>query len=161
MEHWKLLIEKKNLFKIANGEFVAPEKCENVLCRCPLVSQCLVYGETLENSLVSIVVPDLDTLLPWAKGLGIEGKVDDLVSDIRVKEGVLKAIHDFGRKGGLLPFEIPKDIMLVTEPFSVENGVLTPTFKLKRNEAVKKYKSLITKMYDNLHMKNQTLASKL
>jgi len=59
MDLLKLLIRAKNIFKLAQGEYIAPEKLENVYVQVSLVSQIFVHGESLQSYLLAVVVPDL------------------------------------------------------------------------------------------------------
>ncbi|KAH9765118.1 Long chain acyl-CoA synthetase 6 (peroxisomal) [Citrus sinensis] len=97
----KIIDRKKNIFKLAQGEYIAAEKIENVYAKCKFVGQCFVYGDSFNSALVAIVSVDQDALKAWAASEGIQ----------------------------LRGFEFVKAVTLVLEPFTVENGLLTPTFK--------------------------------
>ena len=77
---------------------------------------------------------------------------DELCEDPAVRAQIKKEISKFGKTGSneLKGFEIPKEFHLEKELFSLENNLLTATFKLKRNEAVKKYDKVIKEMYSTL-----------
>lgn len=68
----KIIDRKKNIFKLSQGEYVVPEKLENKFCSHALIAQCFVFGDSLQNFLVSIVVPDKEQLIKYAKEAGIE-----------------------------------------------------------------------------------------
>ncbi|NWS19449.1 ACSL1 ligase, partial [Pachyramphus minor] len=148
----KIIDRKKHIFKLAQGEYIAPEKIENVYLRCEALAQVFVHGESLQAFLVAIVVPDPDTLHNWAKKKGIEGSYQELCKNKDVKKYILEDMVRVGKESGLKSFEQVKDIVLHTEMFSIENGLLTPTLKAKRPELRKYFQSQIDELYANAKM---------
>eukprot|EP00743_Colponemidia_sp_Colp-15_P005852 GILK01006290.1.p1 GENE.GILK01006290.1~~GILK01006290.1.p1 ORF type:complete len:687 (+),score=122.15 GILK01006290.1:37-2061(+) len=143
----KIIDRKKNIFKLAQGEYVAAEKIENVYIQCPLVAQVFVYGDSLKAHLIAIVVPNQDTLIPWAASHNVEGDFKFLCSHPEVNKLLLQEMNNVGKQLKLRGFEFVKSIFLESEPFSPENGLLTPTFKLKRHDAKQKYQTQIDALY--------------
>ncbi|KAF9115941.1 Long chain acyl-CoA synthetase 7 peroxisomal [Mortierella sp. AM989] len=142
----------KNIFKLAQGEYIAPEKIEAVLSKHYLVAQVFVYGHSLQATLVGIVVPDAETLKLWANKNGLGDKsFEELCAVPLVKQTILKELSTFGRESDLKGFEILKNIHVVSEQFSIENDLLTPTFKLKRHTAKEKYAAEIDQMYAEIN----------
>ncbi|KAH7654854.1 long-chain acyl-CoA synthetase protein [Dioscorea alata] len=147
----KIIDRKKNIFKLAQGEYIAPEKIENVYAKCKFVAQCFVYGDSFNSSLVAIIAVDHDALKSWAASEGI--KYDDLqqlCNDQRVRAAVLADMDNLGKQAQLRGFEFVKAVTLVLEPFTVENGLLTPTFKVKRPQAKAYFAKAIENMYTEL-----------
>jgi len=62
----KIIDRSKNIFKLSQGEYIAPEKIENIMGLSPMIAQCLIYGDSLKNSCVSVVVPDQAWTMKWA-----------------------------------------------------------------------------------------------
>ncbi|KAJ0954959.1 putative long-chain-fatty-acid--CoA ligase [Helianthus annuus] len=154
----KIIDRKKNIFKLAQGEYIAPDKIENVYAKCKFVAQCFVYGDSFNSSLVAIISIDPDVIKDWAASEGI--KYDDLrqlCSDPRAKAAVLAEMDDLGREAQLRGFEFAKAVTLVPEPFTVENGLLTPTFKVKRPQAKAFFAKEISNMYAELATMDPTL----
>ncbi|RIA90730.1 hypothetical protein C1645_823030 [Glomus cerebriforme] len=138
----------KNIFKLAQGEYIAPEKIENIYCKHELVSQAFVYGDSLQAALVGIIVPDDSTLMKWAKENDLEDKsFEELCKDAKVKKHLLQTLIKYGKENELKGFENIKNIYLIHEPFSIQNDLLTPTFKLKRHQAKLTFQKEIEELY--------------
>lgn len=96
--------------------------------------------------------PDPDMAVKWAAK--IEGKqnmdLKELCADADFKKAVVSDMEATAKEGGLKGFEKLKEIVLCCEPFTTENGLLTPTFKLKRHFAKQHFESDINSMYAKL-----------
>uniref|UniRef100_A0AAQ5ZF79 Long-chain-fatty-acid--CoA ligase n=1 Tax=Amphiprion ocellaris TaxID=80972 RepID=A0AAQ5ZF79_AMPOC len=143
----KIVDRKKHIFKLAQGEYIAPEKIETVYNRSDPVAQIFVHGDSLQACLVGIVVPDPDFLPIWAKKKGIEGSYSELCNNKDVKKAILEDILNLGKQAGLKSFEQVRDIVLHPEMFSVQNGLLTPTLKAKRAELRSHFREQIDELY--------------
>ncbi|KAJ4850760.1 Long chain acyl-CoA synthetase 7 peroxisomal [Turnera subulata] len=153
----KIIDRKKNIFKLAQGEYIAPEKIENVYAKSRFVAQCFIYGDSFNSSLVAVVAVDPDVLRAWAASMGI--KYDDLgelCNDPRTRAAVLADMDTTGREAQLRGFEFAKAVTLVPEPFTMENDLLTPTFKIKRPQANTYFSKAISNMYAELATSNPT-----
>lgn len=146
----QIIDRKKNIFKLAQGEYVAPEKIENILGRSPLIAQCFVYGDSKESALVAIIVPDEEPVRQWAKtnlpSLSSASLID-LCKSLALKQAILSAIESLSKEHGLHGFETIRAVHLEPSPFSVEQDLMTPTFKLKRNKIRDVYERQIQDLY--------------
>jgi len=144
----KIIDRKKNIFKLAQGEYIAPEKIENVYCKSKYVSQIYVYGDSLKAFLVGVVVPDDEYLAAWCKQNDVAGTIAEYKNNPKVKELIIKDMLKVGKELGLKSFEQVKDIHIDDVPFSIENNLLTPTFKLKRPQAKEHYQAQIDQLIE-------------
>ena len=135
----------KEQYKLENGKYVFPASLEEEIQLSPWVENVLVYGEGRCHN-ICLVVPDFAKLTVWAEKQGITGSAKELIKDPQVKTMIGDSIcaHLKHKVGG---YEIPKNYILIDEPFSVENGMLTQTLKLKRRKVVERYKDQIEMAY--------------
>ncbi|KAJ9088397.1 medium-chain fatty acid-CoA ligase faa2 [Entomophthora muscae] len=149
-----IIDRKKNLFKLSQGEYVAPEKVEGAYSAHPLVMSMFVYGDSLKPYLVGICVPDPESFPAWARtkttapdGLSEQKGFDALCKDPNVIRAFLEELSIQAQNVKLSGFEKVNAVHLEPIPFSVDNGLVTPTFKLKRHELTQHYKSTINALY--------------
>jgi len=146
----KIIDRKKHIFKLSQGEYIVPEKIENIYIRSPYVEQIFVHGESLKSCIVAIIVPDVEVIKRWASANGIPGTLTVLCNNPDVKNLILNDILRHGKEAGLKSFEQVKDIYLHPDPFSIQNGLLTPTLKSKRPEIRNYFKPQFEDLYKNL-----------
>jgi long-chain acyl-CoA synthetase len=146
----KIIDRKKNIFKLAQGEYVAPEKLENLNVQSKFVMQNFVYGDSLKTQLVAIIVVDPDSSAQWAKSKGVQKSHADVCKDEEFKKAVMADLQKLGTKAHLAGFEFVKAIHLEAEQWQPGGEVLTPTFKLQRNKAQQKYQAIIDALYQQL-----------
>ncbi|KAJ8269680.1 hypothetical protein COCON_G00122870 [Conger conger] len=148
----KIVDRKKHIFKLAQGEYIAPEKIENIYIRSDPVAQAFVHGDSLQACLVGIIVPDPDFFGGWAKKRGHEGSYEELCKNQELKKAILEDLLKLGKDAGLKSFEQVKDITLHPEMFSVQNGLLTPTMKAKRADLRAHFRAQIDQLYSKIKM---------
>ncbi|XP_066956154.1 long-chain-fatty-acid--CoA ligase 1 isoform X2 [Macrobrachium rosenbergii] len=146
----KIIDRKKHIFKLSQGEYIAPEKVENIYVRSPYVAQVFVHGESLKSCVVAIIVPDVEAVKEWAKEQEIPGTLSVLCANPHVKQLIMDDITNLGKAAGLKSFEQVKDIYLHPDLFSVQNGLLTPTLKSKRPQLKRYFTPQIDDMYAKL-----------
>jgi long-chain acyl-CoA synthetase len=143
----KIIDRKKNIFKLAHGEYVAPEKIETVLMRSKLVAEIFVYGDSLQTFCVMIIVPNFAELISFCKSKQItEEDHEKLVDDKAVNKLLIAEFERVGKAEGLHGFEIPRKLYLRKDSFG-KDGLLTGTLKLKRNEVRDFCREIIQELY--------------
>uniref|UniRef100_A0A8C3RJX3 Arachidonate--CoA ligase n=1 Tax=Cyanoderma ruficeps TaxID=181631 RepID=A0A8C3RJX3_9PASS len=146
----KIIDRKKHIFKLAQGEYIAPEKIENIYIRSDPVAQIYVHGDSLQAFLVGIVVPDSEVMPGWAKKRGFEGTYAELCKNKELKQAIMEDMVRLGKESGLHSFEQVKAIYIHSDMFSVQNGLLTPTLKAKRPELRDYFKKQIEELYSSI-----------
>ncbi|XP_074648180.1 long-chain-fatty-acid--CoA ligase 5-like isoform X2 [Tubulanus polymorphus] len=146
----RIIDRRKNIFKLAQGEYVAPERIETIYSRSEFVMQVFVDGSSLKRWPVAIIVPDELPLMKWAHENRIEGNLARLCHSKKVISAIINDLHLLGREAGLAGFEQVKNIKVHTVPFTTEAGLLTATLKLKRPALRKLFANDIKKLYEEL-----------
>lgn len=135
----------KEQFKLENGKYVFPSAIEEDIVLLPYIETAMIYGEGKPYN-ICIVVPDKAILQKTAELLDIKTDVDTLIHSPVVQEFVAIEIRKSLKEkyGG---YEIPKKFIFTDTPFTVANGFLTQTLKLKRRMVVDKFKDQIAALY--------------
>ncbi len=120
----KITDRKKDIIVSAGGDNISPAKIENMITNEPEIDQCMVYGDK-KNYLVALIVPNKDFL-------NEKEKINEVIEKINTKLTLLEKI---------------KKIQLIDENFSIENGLMTPTMKVKRKKVTEKYKNKLENLY--------------
>ncbi|KAH8117307.1 acetyl-CoA synthetase-like protein [Phellopilus nigrolimitatus] len=150
----KIIDRIKNIMKLSQGEYVALEKIEMVYGTNPLIAQVYVHGDSLRDYLIGIVVPDpshLAALASRISGVRITSEDEDALARATTDPHIIQAIFDVmvneAKQGGLKGFETIKKIHVTLDPFTSENGLLTPTLKIRRRDVRAKYQKELDAMY--------------
>lgn len=136
----------KDLYKTSNGKYIAPQMIEALLLVDKYIDQVAVVAD--ERQFVSaLVVPEFRLLEDYARDKGIAFNCrEDLCANRQIHDMMLDRIHTLVQQ--LAPYEQIKRITLIAHHFSMENGELTNTLKLRRRVIQANYKEVIEKMYE-------------
>ncbi|KAF2711177.1 long-chain-fatty-acid-CoA ligase/ protein binding protein [Pleomassaria siparia CBS 279.74] len=153
---FKIIDRRKNVLKLAQGEYISPERIENVyLANCGWMATAYVHGDSHQSCLVGLfgVAPDAFPAFA-SKILGEPitaqdtAKLQQAMKSKKVEKAILKDLDRIGKKSKFNSYERVKAVRLFLDPFTIENELLTPTLKLKRPQAAKKFRSHIDDLYE-------------
>ncbi|WP_083418444.1 carboxylic acid reductase [Pseudofrankia sp. BMG5.36] len=129
---------RANVLKLSQGEFVAVSRLEALFVSSPLVQQIFVYGSSERAYLLAVVVPTREAIeRAW-------GSTADL------NAAVGESLRQTAKNTGLSRHEIPRDVLIETEPFSTENGLLSDARKLLRPNLEGRYRERLEQRYAEL-----------
>jgi len=143
----KITGRKKEIFKTSGGKYIAPALLENEMKQSRFVEQILVIGEG-QKMPAAIIQPNFSFLREWAKihHEPIPGTNEDLIQNPHVIARIQKEIDKCNK--GFGKWEAIKRFELTPEVWGIDNGLLTPTMKPKRQEIIKMYQHLYNKIYE-------------
>ena len=147
--HIVITDRKKDIIVNSGGDNVAPQRIEGMLTLAPEIAQAMVVGDGRPH-LVALVVPDADWLRQWAaqRGKGRDGSDSgaDLGRDDELKRALGQVVGRINE--GLSSIEKVRRFAVTTTPFTIENGQLTPTLKVRRHKVREAYGRLLDSLYD-------------
>ena len=142
----KITDRKKQLFKTSGGKYIAPQVIENKMKRSPFIEQIMVIGEG-EKMPSALIQPDFEYIKKWLQKNKFNF-LDDFINICKKEELLIKITHEIDRINQEFgDWERIKKFELTPQIWSIENGLLTPTMKLKRKSILKKFIHLKEKIY--------------
>ncbi|KAK3044228.1 hypothetical protein LTS18_001843, partial [Coniosporium uncinatum] len=152
---FRIIDRVKNFLKLAQGEYISPERIENVfLANCPWLATAYVHGDSMQSSLVGLfgIMPDAFAIFAGKvlkKDIGATDYASLMVAakDPKVLGAATKQLEKVAKQNKFNRWEFVRKMRLYLEPFTVENELLTPTLKLKRFHVAKRYQAEIDELY--------------
>ncbi|MDP7171899.1 MAG: AMP-binding protein, partial [SAR324 cluster bacterium] len=134
----------KEQYKLENGKYVAPAPLEESLKLSAYIDQVMLYGFNRPHN-VALIVAAMPAVEQYAEGLGISGSAESMLNEPRIRELFKEQLKRYGKdfKG----FEHPQNFALLSEEWGIDNGLLTPTLKLKREVVEEQFKTQIEELY--------------
>jgi len=166
---FKIIDRRKNVLKLAQGEYISPERIENVyLANCSYLASGYVHGDSHQSFLVAIfgVAPDIFPQFA-SKVLGEKipegdiAKLKEVCKNKKVEQAVLKELEKVGRKNKFNSYERVRAVRLFVDPWTIENQLLTPTLKLKRPQTVKAFRKELDDCYEEALAEESKAKAKL
>ena len=134
----------KEQYKLENGKYVAPAPLEESLKLSAYIDQVMLYGFNRPHN-VAVIVAAMPAVEKFAEENGISGSGESLLGDPLVRELLQKQLEHYGKD--FKSFERPQNFALLSEEWGIDNGLLTPTLKLKREVVENQFRSQIESLY--------------
>ncbi len=139
----------KDLFKTSNGKYIAPQMMESRLAENKYIDEVAVIGDQ-RKFVTALVVPNLSQLRVWARANGLEDEDSEaMMRDPKVIRFIMSEIEAYQKD--IADFEKIKRITLLAHHFSIMNGEVTNTMKVRRPIVARNYADLIDRMYSDAY----------
>ena len=135
---------KKDIIVNSGGDNIAPQRVEGMLTVEPEIGQALVYGDRRPH-LVALIVPDMEFANSWARAQGKPADLPELAADPEFQKAIREAVDRVN--GSLSAIERVRRFLIAEEPFSIENGMMTPTLKIRRHVIKQRYGAALDDLY--------------
>ncbi|WFD30307.1 long-chain-fatty-acid--CoA ligase [Malassezia sp. CBS 17886] len=150
----RIIDRVKNLIKLAQGEYVAIERAESMLASHPLAQQLWLYGDSFQPYLVGMVIPEPEPFAGFVSqvlGRKIEhtdaAALEAAAGEKAVVDALLRQFVLLGKRQKLGSLEHMRALKIRMDPFTPDNGLMTPTLKVKRQEAAKQLRAELDALY--------------
>jgi long-chain acyl-CoA synthetase len=140
----RIIDRTKHIFKLNQGEYIAPERLEDVYVRSRWVAQIFVDGVSSESTVVAIVIPDEDYL---RRQLSTTMSINELCRDENLKARILKDLQRLAKDAKFKYYETVSNIYLHPEMFTQDNGFVTSTLKTRRTSVRQYFQDTIERLY--------------
>lgn len=142
----KITDRKKEMFKLNNGKYIAPQAIETKLKERDLIEQCIVFGENHKYA-SAIIIPNFNALKGVVKESHLKGKSrEEILADPKVIAKLHKEVAKVNET--LAAHEQIRREQFVDDAWTIDNGMLSQTLKLKRANITKKYKEMMERAYE-------------
>ncbi len=145
--HLLITDRKKDIIVNSGGDNISPQRIEGLLAMEPEIAQVMVYGDRRAH-LVALIAPDEDWLKNWASGHG-KAPGPNPLADLAEDDGLVRALGRAVERGNekLSNIEKVRRFTVAREPFTIDNGLLTPTLKIRRYKILEIYRETLDGLY--------------
>jgi long-chain acyl-CoA synthetase len=135
---------KKDIIVNSGGDNVAPQRIQGILCLQDSIGQAMVYGDR-RPYITAVIVPREEFASAWAKEHGVSADLASLAQNSAFRTAIAKAVEHANAQ--LSAIEKVRKFTLAHQPFTVENGQLTPTLKVRRHAILREYREALDALY--------------
>lgn len=142
--HIVITDRKKDIIVNSGGDNISPQRVEGILCLEEEIEQAMVFGDK-RPYLTAVIVPDAEWLKKWAKSNDKENSLENLAKDTQLISAISEAVS---RSNKTVPvIEKVRKFIVAAHPFTVENGQMTPTLKVRRHAVLREFREHLEALY--------------
>jgi long-chain acyl-CoA synthetase len=142
--HLQITDRKKDIIVNSGGDNVSPQRVEGMLTIEPEIAQAMVFGDRHPH-LVGLVVPDAEWLTQWAASNNKPAALNEVAGDADLQKALMAVVERVN--AGLSAIEKVRRITVADQPFTTDNGLMTPTLKIRRHKIKEEYGQRLEALY--------------
>ncbi|MEQ9449814.1 MAG: AMP-binding protein, partial [Rhodospirillaceae bacterium] len=135
---------KKDIIVNSGGDNVSPQHIQGILCLEESIGQAMAYGDQ-RPYITAVIVPDPDFAAAWGDSHGVAGDLKTLSTNPQFRSVISKAVERANSQ--LSALEKVRKFVIAPQQFTVENGMMTPTLKVRRHAIIKEYGDALAALY--------------